>query len=76
MYGQTYGFLIAAPAAVLAAILFWFVFDIQQAAYETHRAEVRAEKKQFDVDFSKAFNGQSDEKLKLDYWQQKRTCAR
>lgn len=54
--------LIAAPAAVLAAILFWRVFDIQTAAYETHRAEVRVDKAQFDSNFAKAFDGKPDEK--------------
>lgn len=52
--------LIAAPATVLAAILFWRVFDVQQGEYQTHRAEVRADRAKFDADFAKAFDGKTD----------------
>lgn len=49
--------LLAAPAAVLAAIIFWNVFDIQHGDYDVHRAESRVERAQFDADFAKSFNG-------------------
>jgi Skp family chaperone for outer membrane proteins len=55
--------LIAAPAAVLAAILFWRVFDIQHADYEQHRAEVREERAKFNADFAKAWDGKADPAL-------------
>lgn len=52
--------LIAAPAAVLAAVLFWRVFDIQHSDYETHHAEVRVERAQFDAEFARATTGKAD----------------
>lgn len=54
---------IAAPAAVLAAVLYWLTFDIQHADYQVQQAEVRADKAQFDADFSAAWNGKADQAL-------------
>lgn len=55
--------LIAAPATVLAAVLFWRVFDIQHGDYEVQRAELRAERSKFDADFAQAYHGKRDASL-------------